>query len=194
MLVTGQLNRCNSISLDVVLETFPRECLREANQTHFGCAVVSLSEIPLGYVNTKHSRRRHQTLTEQASRTGCIDYPPELLLAEDWPGCVGTRECALEVDVLNLVPFFVGHIPEAGHRLFRSTSCEGERLPDPLSRRIPALLISMVTPPKASSAVLITAGPSVTDELFTTALPTPPSRFLTVNSRHLGSQDEADLR
>ena len=36
----------------------------------------------------------------------------------------------------------------------------------------------MVTPPKVSSAVLITADPSVTEELFTTALPTPPTLFL----------------
>jgi hypothetical protein len=35
----------------------------------------------------------------------------------------------------------------------------------------------MVTPPKVSSAVLITADPSVTEELFTTALPTPPTSF-----------------
>lgn len=35
----------------------------------------------------------------------------------------------------------------------------------------------MVTPPKVSRAVLITAGPSVTEELFTMALPTPPTSF-----------------
>jgi hypothetical protein len=122
-------------------------------------------------------------LTKQASCAGCIDDPTELLLAEDWPRCVGTRECALEVNVLDLVPFLVGHIPETSHHIF--SSCEmpcGGELPNPLSRRIPALLINMVTPPKASSAVLITAGPSVADELFTTALPTPPSWFPTVNS------------
>ncbi len=121
MLKKGQLNGCNSIGLDVVLGTFPCECLGEADQTHFGCAVVSLSEIPLGCVNTKYPRRQlgHQTLTKQASCAGCVDYPTELLLAEDWPGCVGTRECALEVNILNLVPFLVGHIPEAGHHLFR---------------------------------------------------------------------------
>jgi len=38
----------------------------------------------------------------------------------------------------------------------------------------------MVTPPKASNAVLITACPSVTEELFTTALPTPPASVLAV--------------
>lgn len=41
----------------------------------------------------------------------------------------------------------------------------------PLSRRIPALFMRMVTPPNASRAVLITAAPSVTDEVFVTALP-----------------------
>ena len=39
----------------------------------------------------------------------------------------------------------------------------------------PALLMRMVTLPNASSAVLTTASPSVTEELFTTAL--PPAAF-----------------
>jgi hypothetical protein len=57
--------------------------------------------------------------------------------------------------------------------------------PNPLSRRIPALLIRMVTPPKVSSAVLITVGPSVTEELFTTALPTPPTSVIS-GCQHVG--------
>jgi hypothetical protein len=69
---------------------------------------------------TSQNNLNTQTLTKQASCAGCIDYPTELLLAEDWPGCVGTRECALEVNILNLVPFLVGHIPETGHHIFRS--------------------------------------------------------------------------
>ena len=117
----GLLNGCNSINLDVVLVTFPSECLGEADQTHFCCAVVSLSEVPLKCMNTKHP---HDSLdsrpTKQASGAGCIDNPTELLLAEDWPRCVGTRECALEVNILNLVPFLVGHVPETGHHIFRS--------------------------------------------------------------------------
>lgn len=52
--------------------------------------------------------------------------------------------------------------------------------PNPLSLKIPALLMRMVTLPKVSRAVLITAGPSVTEELFTTALPTPPTSFRVV--------------
>jgi hypothetical protein len=48
---------------------------------------------------------------------------------------------------------------------------------NPLSRKIPALLMRIVTPPKVSNAVLITIGPSVTEELFTTALPTPPTSY-----------------
>ena len=118
----GQLNGCDSIGLDVVLETFSCECLSEADQSHFCCAIVRLSEISLGYVNTKHPRRQlvHQSLTKQASCAGCVDYATELLLAEDWPRSVGTRERALEVNILNLVPFLVGHIPEAGHHIFRS--------------------------------------------------------------------------
>lgn len=43
--------------------------------------------------------------------------------------------------------------------------------PYPLSLRIPALLTRMVIPPNASKADLITAAPSVTDEVFTTAFP-----------------------
>ena len=41
----------------------------------------------------------------------------------------------------------------------------------PLSLKIPALLIRIVTPPNASKADLTTAAPSVTDDVFTTAFP-----------------------
>ena len=41
----------------------------------------------------------------------------------------------------------------------------------PLSLKMPALLIRMVTPPNVSKAVLITAAPSVTDDVFATAFP-----------------------
>lgn len=41
----------------------------------------------------------------------------------------------------------------------------------PLSLKIPALLIRMVTVPNASMAVLMTAEPSETEEVFTTAFP-----------------------
>lgn len=39
------------------------------------------------------------------------------------------------------------------------------------NRRIPALLMRIVTPPNASNAVLMTASPSATEEVFATALP-----------------------
>ena len=45
--------------------------------------------------------------------------------------------------------------------------------------RIPALLIKMCTPPKTSSAVWITAAPSVTEALFTAAF--PPAKRPVVN-------------
>ena len=48
---------------------------------------------------------------------------------------------------------------------------ETEAETHPLSLRIPALLMRMVTVPKASVAVLMTAAPSETDDVFTTALP-----------------------
>jgi hypothetical protein len=44
----------------------------------------------------------------------------------------------------------------------------------PLSFKIPALLIRIVTVPNASTAVLMTAAPSETEEVFTTAF--PPAR------------------
>ena len=51
-----------------------------------------------------------------------------------------------------------------------SHSCSVMAVKD-LSRRIPALLMSMVMLPNVSMAVLITAAPSATDEVLTTALP-----------------------
>lgn len=50
-------------------------------------------------------------------------------------------------------------------------SDEAERRTYLLSRRMPALLMRMVTVPKLSTAVLMTASPSVTDEVLMTALP-----------------------
>lgn len=41
----------------------------------------------------------------------------------------------------------------------------------PLSLKMPALLIRIVTVPNASIAVLMTAAPFETDEVFTTAFP-----------------------
>lgn len=75
------------------------------------------------------------------------------------------------MDFVDLVPFFIGHVLEAssGMRalLLRETKAETH----PLSLRIPALLIRMVTVPKASVAVLMIAAPSETDDVFTTAFP-----------------------
>lgn len=48
----------------------------------------------------------------------------------------------------------------------------------PLSLRIPALLIRIVTVPKTSTAVLMTATPSATDEVFATALPPASIRHI----------------
>lgn len=62
-----------------------------------------------------------------------------------------------------------------------------ETMAHPLSRRIPALLMRIVTPPKASSAVLMTATPSVTDELLTTALPPASGDEVSVRAWSLGT-------
>lgn len=46
---------------------------------------------------------------------------------------------------------------------------------------MPALLMRIVTPPKASTAVLITAAPSVTDDVLATAFPPAKTRSITGN-------------
>src|SRR6266446_9044985 len=53
----------------------------------------------------------------------------------------------------------------------RLTLCETRADKYPLSLRIPALLIRIVTVPNESMAVLMTAAPSETEDMFTTAFP-----------------------
>ena len=121
--------------------------------------------------------------TVEPCSTGSIYDATELLLAEDGPCSFGAGERALEVDFLDLVPLLVGHVLEATSIVsarIRSISVDGGAYP--LSRRIPALLMRMVTVPNASTAVLITAAPSVTDPMFATAFP-PPT--LLVNPPHV---------
>jgi hypothetical protein len=52
----------------------------------------------------------------------------------------------------------------------------------------------IVTPPNASRAVFITEAPSVTEELFTTALPTPPGDSRLVRSGHLEEPKQASQK
>ena len=77
------------------------------------------------------------------------------------------------MDGLDLVPFGIGHVPETVRWAGCELACKRDRSfrSYPLSLRIPALLIRIVIPPNASKADLMTAAPSVTDEVFTTALP-----------------------
>ena len=77
------------------------------------------------------------------------------------------------MDGLDLVPFGVGHVPETVRWGGCELACKRDRNLGsyPLSLRIPALLIRIVIPPNASKADLMTAAPSVTDDVFTTALP-----------------------
>lgn len=77
----------------------------------------------------------------------------------------------------DLVPFLITHVLEAATSgLVGLVLGKPFKRPYPLSRRIPALLMRIVTVPKLSTAVLITAAPSVTEDVFTTALP-PARRF-----------------
>ena len=125
--------------------------------------------------------------TEETGGARGVDDTTELLLAEDRPCSLGAGERALEVDFLDLVPLLVGHVLEATSIVSartRSISVDGGAYP--LSRRIPALLMRMVTVPKASTAVLITAAPSVTDPMFATAFP-PPT--LPVNPPHVSATE-----
>jgi hypothetical protein len=52
----------------------------------------------------------------------------------------------------------------------------------PLSLNIPALLMRIVTPPKESTAVLMTAAPSVTEDELITAF--PPAKFDVTHMSH----------
>lgn len=50
--------------------------------------------------------------TIQPCGTGCIDDAAELLLPEVRPSCLGARESASQMDIHDLIPFLVGHVPE----------------------------------------------------------------------------------
>jgi len=58
--------------------------------------------------------------------------------------------------------------------------------PYPLSRNIPALFIRIVTVPKLSTAVLIIAAPSDTDEVFAMALPPAESNEIGIGQHREG--------
>jgi len=154
--MTGQDYRCNDGSLDPVLGAFNSKCLRKRDQTHLRSGVVRLTKV-----------------TVQAGGRSGINNSAELLSSKDGPNGLRARIGTLEVDGLDLVPFRVGHVPETmwmGGCEF-ACKCVGGFRSYPLSLRIPALLIRIVIPPNASKADFMTAAPSVTDEVFTTAFP-----------------------
>lgn len=88
-------NGGNASGLDAILGTLPRKCFCERDETHLRGTVVRLAKVAV-----------------QAGGAGGVDDTPELLLAEVWPGGFGARECAFEVHLRDLVPFFIGHILE----------------------------------------------------------------------------------
>lgn len=148
--------RSNYGGFDTVLDALNGKSLRERDQTHFRGRVIRLAKV-----------------TIQTSGGRCIYNSAEFLLPEDGPSGLRARVSTFEVDRLDLVPFRVGHVLETEWRdavLVRCRMSGIFRL-YPLSLRIPALLMRIVIPPNASKADLITAAPSVTDDVFTTAFP-----------------------
>lgn len=154
--MTKQDYRCDDGGLDTVFGALDRKSLRERDQTHFRSRVVRLTKV-----------------TVQTSGGRCIYNSAEFLLPEDGPSGLRARVSTLEVDRLNLVPFRIGHVLETERQDTALVRCRmsGIFYLYPLSLRIPALLTRIVIPPNASKADLITAAPSVTDDVFTTAFP-----------------------
>ena len=117
-----------------------------------------------------------RTRTIDARSTRRIDDPPKLLIAEMRPSSPGTGIGTLDVYRNDLIKLGVRHVLEPiTHALevnyTRELSKPKPMATHPLSRNIPALFTRMVTPPKAWMALCITAAPSVTEDVFTTALP-----------------------
>ena len=169
---------CNSSGFDIVLGTFTGKSLGKADKTHLGSAIIPLTEISLewpsaflfGYI----SGCRHTIETSSASS---IDHAPKLLFTEDRPSSFRTCESTFEMDLNNLVPLLVWHVLEPDTK-FSFDVWVRIKYTHPLSRKIPALFIRIVTAPKLSTAVLMTAAPSETDEVFTTAFPPTKSNVI----------------
>lgn len=87
--------RRNGVNKNVVLDTFPCQCPREAKDGQFGSSIVGLSEVPV----------------DTARRCG-INDTPILLLQKDGPSSFGYFVGSVEMNRHNLVPLFIGHCSE----------------------------------------------------------------------------------
>ncbi len=154
---------------DTIFCALASKGLSESNETHLRSTVIGLTKVT--YENLRSEMRKElKSRTVEASGTSSVNNATKLLLAEEGPGGLCASECALQVYLHDLIPFLVRHVLEASadtQYLVPVMSLGAH----PLSLRMPALLIRTVTVPKASTADLITAAPSDTDEVLVTALP-----------------------
>lgn len=168
-LIVKMTYRSNGSRPDAVFCALASKGLRKSNETHLGGTVIGLAEVTCENIRFEMSKEL-ESHTVEAGGTSSVDNATELLLAEEGPGSLRACKRTLQMDLHDLVPFLVGHVLEASvdiQHLVPVVALEAY----PLSLRIPALLIRIVTVPKASTADLITAAPSATDEVLVTALP-----------------------
>ena len=159
----------NSSRPDTIFCALASKGLGESNEAHLRGAVIGLTKVT--YENVRSGmRNKLKSRTVEASSTSSVDNATKLLLAEEWPSGLCASECALQMNLRDLIPFLVRHVLEAGTdtQYLAPVMSLGTH---PLSLRMPALLMRIVTVPKASTADLITAAPSDTDEVLATALP-----------------------
>lgn len=109
--------RRDSSRLDVVLGTFASQGFGETNKTHFSSAVVGLTKVAFTYLSVLS---RHLTLvvghTIKTSSTRGVNHTSKLLLAEERPSSLRAGKSTLQVNLSNLVPFFIRHIFESEHQ------------------------------------------------------------------------------
>lgn len=85
----------NSSRSDVVLRTLLRKRLCEPNKTHLSRTVVRLANIAI-----------------ESRRARGVDDASKLLRTEVRPGGLGARECTLDMNELDEVPFCIRHVLE----------------------------------------------------------------------------------
>ena len=82
--------RCDGSRLDVIFHAFTSESLGESNKAHLRGTIVGLSHISI-----------------QPCCARSIDDPAEFLLSEVGPGSSCARECTVDMDMGNCVPFLL---------------------------------------------------------------------------------------
>ncbi len=104
--------RGDSNGFDSIFSTFSSQGFRKSNETHFGRAVVGLSEVSYHKMSHISSHTLFQSLAIDSCSTGRVDDASKLLFPEDRPSGLGTGECPLKVDFHDLIPLLVCHILE----------------------------------------------------------------------------------